>query len=203
MSGKGALAAALFLGVLAGAGCGASRQAVKAPFAAGGGIEAGPSSGLWGDGSSGPTGMHLGCIEGRRFALLITVRNRTEQTIDLLGGGGTQRESPVIERVAVQVRLAPPPPRGDAVISGLRAWVRRNSSSVEIPAGRDAWVQSNFLMRNCRYIRQPAVLTVNRGITLTYSVRGRRGTQSLTVRSARILLSRGPLHPSLPINHAG
>jgi hypothetical protein len=49
---------------------------VKRPFVARSGAESGPSSGLWGDGSSEPGGLHTGCIRGRRFAVLITVHNR-------------------------------------------------------------------------------------------------------------------------------
>ena len=71
-------------------GCGAGTEHVKSPFVADGGVESGPGSGLWGDGSSGPRGMHIGCIRGRRFAVLITVHNHTRQTITLLGAVATQ-----------------------------------------------------------------------------------------------------------------
>ena len=176
---------------------------MKAPFAAGDGISSGPTSGLWGDGGSGPMGMHVGCIDGRRFAVLITVHNRTKHAITLLGGGGAQRSPGVIKRVAVQVRLAPPPPDGGLFQPGLRSWIGRNSSSVAIPARRDAWVQSNFLMQNCGSLRRDEALTVNRSITLTYSAAGRRAAQAVSVAAARIILTRGPLHPSLPINQVG
>ncbi len=147
--------------------------------------------------------MHVGCISGRRFAVLITVHNRTKHTIMLLGGGGAQSPRGVIKRVAVQVRLAPPPPTGDLIQPGLRSWIGRNSSSVDIPAQRDAWVQSNFLMQDCGSLRGDEALTVNRSITLTYSASDRRGTQAVSVAGARIILTRGPLHPSLPINQVG
>lgn len=203
MNRGGARRVALALVVIVGSGCGASTQTIAAPFAAGGGTSSGPGSGLWGDGSSGPTGMHLGCIDGRRFAVLITVHNRTRRTISLLGGGGPQRSPDVIKRVAVQVRLAPPPPEGDVAVSGLRPWNSRNSAPATIPAGRDAWVQSNFLMRNCTSLRTGEALTVNRGITLSYRAGGGQGTEAVSVAGARIVLTRGPLHPSLPINQVG
>jgi len=184
------------------AGYGATQDIPKAPFVAEGGISSGPSSGLWGDGTSGPSGMHVGCIDGRRFAVLITVRNRTKHTVTLLRAGG-QSASNVVERVAVQVRLAPPPPIGDRFVAGLRGWNGKKSPAAAIPAGREAWIQSNFLMRNCRSLRRGEVLTFDRRITVTFSVSGGSGSEVVSVAGARIILTRGPLHPSLPINHVG
>ena len=46
-------------------------------------------------------------------------------------------------------------------------------------------------------------MTVNRSITLNYSVGGVRGTQVISVAAARIILTRGPLRPVLPINQVG
>ncbi len=195
------LAAALIAAAVT--GCGAGTQSVKHPFVARGGVESGPSSGLWGDGSSGPGGEHTGCIRGRRLAVLIGVHNRTQRTITLLGGSGPQSLPDVIERVAVQVRLAPPPPKGDLAVMGLRSWNPRNSSPVAIPAGRDGWVQSNFLMKNCARLSSTEPVTVNRSITLDYSASGVKGTQVISVAGARIILTRGPLHPRLPINQIG
>lgn len=185
------------------AGCGGTRPISQAPFIAEGGTSSGPESGLWGDGTSGPSGMHVGCIDGRRFAVVITVHNRMKRAVTLLRAGGAEVAPTVIKRVAVQLRLAPPPPTGDRFVAGLRGWNGKMSPSAAIPAGRDAWVQSNFLMRNCRSLRRNQTLTVNRRVTLTYSVTGAGGTQVVSVRGARIILTRGPLHPSLPINQVG
>jgi hypothetical protein len=194
------LAAALTVTVAS--GCDAGTKAVKRPFVAGTGVESGPSSGLWGDGSSGPDGMQIGCIRGRRLAVLITVQNRTKRTVRLLGTA-PQGLFRVIEPVAVQVSLAPPPTKGDYFVSGLRSWNTHDSSSVAIPGGREGWVQLNFLMRNCDLLRWLAPATVNRSITLAYSVGGAKGTQVLSVPSARITLTRGPAHPRLPVNQIG
>ncbi len=184
-------------------GCGGGAKTVQRPFVGGGGVSSGPGSGLWGDGSSGPSGEHIGCIRGRRYAILITVHNRTKRTITLLGAGGPQPLPEVIERVAVQVRLAPPPPKGDLAVTGLRSWSGQNSSPVAIPPGRDGWVQSNFLMRNCALLRGREPLTVNRSITLRYNAGGAKGAQVVRVAEARIILTRGPVHPTLPINQIG
>jgi hypothetical protein len=197
-----ALSLAIAALVVAG-GCGASSQSVKDPFAASKGEEGGPGSGLWGDGSSGPRGMQIGCIDGRRLAVLITVHNRTKTAITLLGAGGPQSFPRVIERVAVQVRLAPPPPKGDLAVIGLRTWRPSASVPVSIPPARDAWVQSNFLMKNCSLLRLIESLTVNRSTTLAYSIDSERRVQVVSVEAGQIILTRGPLHPSLPINQAG
>lgn len=146
--------------------------------------------------------MQIGCISGRRVAVVITVQNRANGTVTLLGAE-TQPLAGVIEPVAAQVSLAPPPPEGDAFVSGLRSWNTHDSSSVAIPAGREGWVQLNFLMRNCDLLRSLAPAAVNRNITLAYSVGGAKGTQVVSVPSARITLTRGPAHPPLPINQVG
>jgi hypothetical protein len=188
--------------VLAG-GCGGSGVVPTVAFVVEGGMSSGPESGAWGDGTSGPSGLHVGCIDGRRFSVLITVHNRTKQSIRLVRAGGPEEAPAVIKRVAVQVRLAPPPPTGDRFVDRLRGWNDDNSPGAEIPAQRDAWIQSNFLMRNCQSLRQGKTLTVNRSTTLTYSAHGAEGTETVTVRGAKIILTRGPLHPSVPINQVG
>jgi hypothetical protein len=184
-------------------GCGAGNKLIKRPFAARAGIESGPGSRLWGDTSSGPSGSRVGCIRGRKLAVLITVHNRTKRRVMLLGGGGPQPSSAVIERVAVQVRLASPPPKGDLAVIGLRSWNPRNSSPVSIPPARDAWVQSNFLMRDCSLLSLLEPLTVNRSTSLTYRLDGAEGEQVVSVAAARIIITRGPLHPRLPVNQVG
>ena len=192
----GFLAALLGLGVVV-SGCGAGAP----PFGAAGGVEAGPTSGLWGDGTSSPDGMEIGCISGRRLALVISVENRTKQTITLLGADGPPSLPGVVDRPAVQVRLAPPPPKGDIFLSGLRRWSRRNPEPVAIPPRRSAWVQSNLLMRNCALLNGPSTLAGS--WTLHYRAGGSSGTETVSVAGARIRLSQGPQHPSLPVNRIG
>jgi hypothetical protein len=182
-------------------GCSSGTQAVTRPFVAGGGIESGPTSGLWGDGSAGPSGMEIGCIRGRHLAVLLTVQNQAKRTVTLLGAE-TQRLPRVIESVAAQVSLAPPPTPRFAV-PGLQPWSTHDSPSVAIPPGREGWVQLNFLMRNCDPLRGLESATVNRSIILAYSVGEAKGTQVLSVPSARITLTRGPAHPRLPVNQVG
>jgi hypothetical protein len=145
--------------------------------------------------------MEIRCIPRRRLAVLITVHNRTSRTVTLLGAGGPEPLPGVIVRAAVQVRLAPPAPKGDLEVIGLRGWSQRRAEPVAIPPGRDGWVQSNFLMRNCALVSRS--VTVNRAITLRYRFGDSLRTQVVSVAAAQILLTRGPAHPSLPINHVG
>jgi hypothetical protein len=193
----GALLAALLSLSVVVSGCSAGAR----PFATAGGVEAGPTSGLWGDGTAGPDGMEIGCISGRRLALVITVENRTKHTITLLGANGPPPLPGVIDRAAVQVRLAPPPPKGDLVVAGLRGWSRRNPEQIAIPPGRSGWVQSNLLMRNCALLSRPS--TVDGSLTLRYRYGGSSGKEVVSVAAAQIRLTRGPQHPSLPINQVG
>jgi hypothetical protein len=191
-----ALGALLGLGVAIG-GCGTGPR----PFAAAGGVEAGPTSRLWGDGTTSPEGLEIGCIHGRRLAVLITVENRTKRTITLLGADGPAPLPGVLDRAAVQVRLAPPPPKGDIFVSGLSRWSRRPGGPIAIPPGRSGWVQSNFLMLNCALLSQPS--TVAGSLTLHYRDSGSLGTEVVSLDAARLHLTRGPRHPSLPVNPVG
>jgi hypothetical protein len=94
---------------LVGAGCVEASHRVSQPFVSNGGLEGGLGSGLWGDTSSGPSGMRLGCISGRHFQLAITLRNRSTTAVTLTGARGSEPAPRIIRRVAVQFRLAPPP----------------------------------------------------------------------------------------------
>jgi hypothetical protein len=145
--------------------------------------------------------MEIGCIPGRRLALVVSVQNRTKRTVTLLGADGSSSLPGVVDRPAVQVRPAPPPPKGDIFLSGLRRWSRRNPEPVAIPPGRSAWVQSNLLMRNCALLSGPS--TVDGSFTLRYRDRGSAGKEVVFVAAARIRLTQGPQHPSLPVNRRG
>jgi hypothetical protein len=188
---------------LAGAGCGEASQDVSPPFVSNGGIEGGLGSGLWGDTSSGPTGMHLGCIPGRHFQLAITLRNRSRTAVTLTDAHGSEPAPRIIRRVAVQFRLAPPPPHGDIVVSNLRRWSASAPVPVTIPPGRSGVVQSNFLMGNCFELGPRQVLTVNDAIAVDYRTSDHAGSEPIAQRSARIILTRGPiLRPCAPPHHS-
>jgi hypothetical protein len=194
------LTAVLLVTALSGCGAGGS-SSVDQPFTSDGGIQAGPTSGLWGDGSSGPQGSSIGCIRGRHYAVLINVHNHTGKTIELLGAADQQRLRDVIERVAVQVSLAPPTSNSPTAVIGLKSWNSHDSPSVLVPPRRDAWVQSNYAMQHCAQLREP--VTVNRNTALAYRIDGELHTQTVSNAAAKIILTEGPAHPSLPVNQVG
>jgi len=173
-------------------GCGGRAIVAGHAFFPNGGVTGGLSSGDWGDGSSGPSGMQLGCIAGRRFALYVTAHNGTARTITVTDGGGEQPFAKIMDRVAVQVRLAPAPPGGDLAIPGLDAWSRESATPTKVPPGRDVGIQSNYVMRNCELLRPHESVTLNRSVTITYRDGGTTARQPISVRGARIILTRPP-----------
>jgi hypothetical protein len=59
-------------------------------------------------------------------------------------------------------------------------------------------------MRDCGSLQKDEALTVNRSVILVYDPgRGVYGAQPIAVRSAKIILTRGPLHPKVPVNTIG
>jgi len=177
---------------LFGASCSHTSHNVSQPFVSSGGIEAGLSSGLWGDTGSGPAGLNLGCMPRRHFALAIALHNRSRQRVTVTGVTGVEPAPGIIRRVAVQVRLAPVPRNREMFTSSLREWSDAPLMSVAIPPGRDATVQSNFLMGDCVALDLHGTLTTNEAITVRYRAGNRDGDQRIAQGSARILLSRGP-----------
>jgi hypothetical protein len=143
-----------------------------------------------GDGPSTPTGIHLACRPGRRFALTQTIPNRSGIAVTLTGAVLDPPPVQVVRRIAVQFRLAPPPPKGDLVVIGLRRWNPSAARPVTIPPGRSAWVQSNFLMSGCDLLSPGRTLIANKAINVTYRANGRSGRERIAAAGTRILLTR-------------
>jgi hypothetical protein len=144
--------------------------------------------------------MRLGCITGRRFALLFTVVNRSRSRVELTGLQGDQVHRAVIRRVAVQLRAAPAPPSGDRFVAGLRRWNRRSNGSLGLAPGGRAWIQSNFVMGKCELIAQVRPLTITTAAKLDYSVNGSDGVQPIRVPSTRMILRRLPSSWVAPVS---
>jgi hypothetical protein len=181
---------AVALAVLGATGaCGGSgvARAVPDPLQVVPGIEAGPSSGIWGDGDTGPHGIHLGCVSNRHFNLGIQVRNRASQAVTILRVGGPQPSARVMERVAVQVRRAGVA-TGSIVVINLRPWDPKPSAAYVLPPHRRAFIQSNFVMHDCRGLPLGGA-RLNGSLAITYSVDGARGVQRLATPNARIVLT--------------
>ena len=192
MRAAGQLALVLVAGSLV--GCRGRPIVAGDAFSPGGGVTAGLSSGLWGDGGSGPSGMHLGCIAGRRFSVYVTAHNRTKRAVTVTDGGGDQPFAKVMARIAVQVRLAPLPPNGDLFVTGMGAWSREPATPIDIPPGRDVGIQSDYVMRSCNLLRPHESITLNRSVTITYREGGTAARQPIQVRGARIILTQRPQH---------
>ena len=190
--------------LLAAAGWGGGSDDFPQPFVANGGVGAGPGSGLWGDRGSGPDGLRLGCLARRRYALVVTMLNGSNSAVTLMGARGANPAPRVIRRVAVQFRLAPPPPNGDIEVALLRRWSAAPAVPVTIPPGRSAVVQSNFLMRHCEELPRGRALVVSGSLVLSYRTAGHAGGQEVAQRSARIMLTRGPtIRPCIPVLGSG
>jgi hypothetical protein len=143
-----------------------------------------------GDGPSTPTGDHLRCWSGRHYAENLTLRNRSGDRVTLNGAASDLSAAPIVQRIAVQLRLAPWPPNGDVEVPGIRNWNRSAARPVTIPPGRSAWVQSNFLIHHCNLLAAHGTLIANRTITLKFTVNGHAGSQRIDLPSARIILTR-------------
>lgn len=163
-----------------------------APFAAPIDLEGGSGSGLWGDTTSGPSGQGLGCRSGRRYAMAVSLRNHSASTITITAVRGPEPAPRIIRRVAVQVRLAPPPSSDGLFIPSLRGWSDSPLVPVAIPPGKGAVVQSNFLMGRCAALRPHQALTVNRAIVVSYRVGDHVGRQEVAAPAAQIILTHGP-----------
>jgi hypothetical protein len=207
---------------LVGAGCGASQERVASglvvqqhlttpvaaasrggevgpgPFVLGGGFAAGPGSGLWGDSASGSDGTGLGCLDARHYAYAFGIENHTKEAVMLIGARGPNPAPGIIDRVAIQLRLAPPAPKvsplvlSPPVASALHRWSARPAMALMIPPGRGATVQSNFLMRNCKDLAPGRTVVVPGSLVLSYRTSGHAHRQEIGQRGARIILTRGP-----------
>jgi hypothetical protein len=165
------------------------------PFVPTGTLEGGSTSGHWGDGSSARTGTVLGCLSRRHYSFAITVRNRSRRVVTLTGARGPDPLPRVLDRVAMQVRHAPPPPAGEGLQRPLiQRWSAAPARPVRIRPGRSAVVQSNFLMRHCDSLPLHRRVTVPGSFVLSYRVpAGPAGHQNVVQRNAGFSLVPGPI----------
>lgn len=168
-----------------------------APFRATGVLYGGSTSGFWGD-----RGAMLGCFSGRHYSFTITVRNRSRRTVTLIDARGPNPLPRVIDRVAMQARHAPPPPKGEGLaIPLLRHWSAAPLKPVAIRPGHSAVVQSNFLIRHCNELHPHQKVTVPGTFVLTYRVSGRVFQQHVAQKSAGFSLVPGELvHSCRPVS---
>ena len=164
------------------------------PFVPDGAFEGGATSGHLGDGGTARTGTLLGCLSGRHYSFAITVRNRSHRVVTLIDAHGPDPLPRVIERVAMQVRVAPPPPTGDFPGPPLiKSWSAAPARPVRIRPGHSAVVQSNFVMRHCDSLPPHRRVTVPGLFVLSYLLSGRAGQQHVVQRNAGFSVVPGPI----------
>jgi hypothetical protein len=164
------------------------------PFRLGGGWVGGAGNGLWGDGSTGPQGTILGCLDHRRYSDAVGLKNKTKAPVTLTAAIGPNPAPGIIDRVAVQLRLSPPyhPTEVAPVDLVYRRWSAAPTGPVTIPPGRIVTVQRNYSMRDCSALRPGRTLTVPGSLLLRYRKAGHAGRQKLTLPSERIVVRSGP-----------
>lgn len=167
----------------------------RGPFALNGTLNSGSTSGEWGDTSSARTGSVLGCLSRRHYSLAIMVKNRSGKAVTVTGARGPDPMPHILDRVAMQVRVAPrPTPQAiDIPRPLIKHWSAAPIRVVTIPAGRSAIVQSNFLMRHCHSLVGNRRIVVPGAFVLSYRVAGHAGTQHFMQRSAGFSVTRGPI----------
>ena len=169
-------------------------HAGRGPFVPDGAFQGGASNGHLGDRSSRRAGNVLGCLSQRHYSFAITVRNRSGRAVTLTGASGPDPRPSVLDRVAMQVRHAPPPPVGEGLAPPLiKHWSAAPERPVTIRPGRSAVVQSNFLMRHCKSLAPNQKVVVPGSFVLSYRLSGRAGRQHVVQRSAGFSLAPGPI----------
>jgi len=167
----------------------------RGPFVLDGTLDSGSTSGEWGDTSSTRTGAVLGCLSRRHYSLAIVLRNRSGRPVALVAASGPDPVPRVLDRVAMQVRIAPrPTPGGIRVPAPLvKHWSAAPLRAVTIQAGRSAIVQSNFLMRHCSLLGRKRRIVVPGSFALGYRVSGHAGTQRVVQQNAGFTVAPGPI----------
>ncbi len=164
------------------------------PFVPTGTLNSGSTSGHWGDGGTARTGALLGCFSGRHYSFAVTVRNRSGKAVTLTDASGPDPLPRVLDRVAMQVRRAPPPPIGEGLARPLiKHWNAAPARPVTIRPGHSAVVQSNFLMRHCDSLPLHRRVTVPGSFVLSYRLSGRTGHQHVAQQDAGFSLVPGPI----------
>lgn len=170
------------------------------PFVLKGGFAGGGGSGLWGDGSSGPRGSTVGCIDGRRYWQALGIANRSKQPVTLTGARAANPAPGTIGLAAIQLRLSPPlKPRtgltnwgGTGMDLVVRGWSATPTRPLTLPPGRIATVQTNYLMRNCRALAGGKTIVVPGSLVLRYHMSGHDRRKAIPLPGDRILLREGP-----------
>lgn len=172
------------------------------PFVLNGGFAGGGESGLFGDGSSGPKGTSLGCVNNRHYSEAFGIQNRSHAPVTLVGAKGANPSPQIIDLVAIQLRLSPPlkpPPTVPNLGAGYtgmdlvyKHWSAAPTRAVTLPPGRIATVQSNYLMHNCASLASGRKIVVPGSLVIHYRASGRLHQKMIPLPNQRFALVAGP-----------
>lgn len=167
-------------------------RAAPGPFVPTGIVNGGSTSGSWGDRSPAGEGLVLGCLSRRHYSLAITVRNRSRRPVTLTGVRGPNPLPRVVDRVAVQLRKAPSS-TGDVPQPLLRQWSAAPLEPLTIRPGRNAVVQSDFLLRHCNSLPRGRDVVVPGSFVLSYRQAGHAARQRVEQAGAAFGVGPGPI----------
>jgi hypothetical protein len=169
------------------------------PFVLSGGFAGGAGSGLWGDGSSGPNGSTLGCVDRRHYSQAFGIQNRSDGPVTLTHARGANPAPTIVDLVAIQFRLSPRQqrPRGSLSWGGgldlvYHGWSSAPTKPLTIPPGRIATVQSNFVFSNCKSLVPGHSVVVPGSLVLGYRASGRPHEKEIPLAGQRIVLVSAP-----------
>jgi len=181
------------IGLAVASGQTAGIAASGGPFHLNGDLSIAGTNGFDGDRSlKGGRGMRLSCVAGRHYAFAVTVSNSSGKAVMLTGARGPNPAPTVVDPVATQLRLAPPPSNGDRLVIVLRHWSSSPGHPVTVKPGRSAVVQSNFLMRQCQSLAHGRTIPVPGTLTLRYSASGITHSQRVVQPGAEFVVAEGP-----------
>jgi hypothetical protein len=168
------------------------------PFAVAGGFAGGGSSGLWGDGASGPQGTTLGCLDGRHYSYAFGLENRSRVPVTLTSARGTNPAPMIVQRVATQFRLSPPGKATTGNWSGpslalvYHRWSAEPLRAVTVPPGRIATVQANFLIQHCKTLAPGERVVVPGSLVIGYRQAGHSRRKEIALPETRFAVIPGP-----------
>lgn len=162
--------------------------AARSPFVRAAHNEAAPGRGPW----LAQRGIFEPYRDGGHLSVLFAVRNRSRSEVTLVGAAAPQSGHRLLRRVGVQLKLAPPPPKGDLAVIGMRRWRRSRPTPVVVPPGREAWVQFDFVLTDCRFFDAGVVQTYNRRTILRYRAHGRTFETALDLTGDQVTITAPP-----------
>lgn len=128
------------------------------------------------------------------FAVQFTIRNAGSHAATLLGAESPQPGHRLLRRIGQRFELVPDATRSSRMlVTGLGPpYGAVRPRPLVVPPGRDAWVQFNFVMGDCRFFRPGARRTYNRSTLLRYRVGRIVRVAHLDLRGIQVTITAPP-----------